>query len=77
MNNTRRKQLRKEVIELVEIANQALDEIKDEEQEGFDNMPEGLQEGERGEAIEEKVTEMQEIHDELADLINRLHDVVE
>lgn len=30
----------------------AIEELRDEEQEKFDNMPEGLQQGERGQAIE-------------------------
>lgn len=44
MNNERRSKIQ-EAIELLE-------EIKDAEQEAFDNMPESFQQGEKGEAME-------------------------
>jgi hypothetical protein len=37
----------------------AIEELKDEEQEKFDNMPEGLQNGERGQAIEATVNQLE------------------
>lgn len=33
----------------------ALETLRDEEQESFDNMPEGLQQGDRGQAMEEAI----------------------
>lgn len=36
-----------------------VERARDEEQDGFDNLPEGLQSSERGEAMEETVDELQ------------------
>lgn len=41
----------------------AIEELKDEEQEKFDNMPEGLQNGERGQAIEATVSQLETAYD--------------
>lgn len=54
MNNTRRKMLDK-VIEMLDTAYSSLEEIKDEEDEAFNNLPEGIQESERGERMEEVI----------------------
>ena len=37
-----------------------LETLRDEEQESFDNMPEGLQQGDRGQAMEEAIGELEE-----------------
>lgn len=50
MNKQRRKRLT-EAMELLQEAQQIIEEVKDEEQEAFDNLPEGLQCSERGEAL--------------------------
>ena len=47
MNADRRKTLAKLLTQVNDIKSQ-LETVKDEEQEAFDNMPESLQEGERG-----------------------------
>lgn len=57
MNKDRRARLQ----ELVE----ALACIQEEEQEAFDNMPESLQESERGEAMQEAIDAMDEAKDAL------------
>ena len=52
MNKQQRKRLN-ELIEQVEGIVTELDEMAQEEQEKYDNMPEGLQESERGEALQD------------------------
>lgn len=42
-----------------------IEAIKDEEQEAFDNMPEGLQNGEKGETVTEAINKLQEAEDAL------------
>ena len=37
-----------------------LEEVRDEEQESYDNLPEGLQAGERGEQMQENVDNLEE-----------------
>ncbi len=71
MNNDRRKALNA-LIGQIEEANSTLENIRDEidslkgeEEDGFNNLPEGLQQGERGQAMEEATNAMQEAYDAL------------
>lgn len=48
MNNKRRKEL-KEIIELIDQARLRLEAVADEEEEAYYNLPDSLQESERGE----------------------------
>lgn len=66
MNNARRKEI--EVIKArleavfegeLEAIRSDLNEVKDAEQEAWDNMPESLQEGERGQAMQEAIAELE------------------
>lgn len=59
MNNARRKSVA-EALELIEKARNILEEVKDEEQEAYDNLPESLQYGERGERMQENVDTIEE-----------------
>lgn len=54
MNNARRTQIEKLNNRLSEIMD-LINELANEEQEAFDNLPEAFQEGERGEAMEEAI----------------------
>lgn len=76
MNNNRRKDIVKAKAELEEIrgplaiAIASLTDIRDEEQEAFDNMPESMQDSERGEkaqaaisALETALETLEEIED--------------
>ena len=51
MNNTRRKALTQISERITEIKD-LLEEIQQDESDCFDNLPEGIQQSERGEAIE-------------------------
>lgn len=42
-----------------------MEELWEEEQESFDNLPEGLQEGERGEQMQENIDALEEFLDNL------------
>ena len=64
MNKARRKEIAK-AIELIEEAYGILDMVRDEEQEAFDNMPEGLQGSERGEQMEEYICILEEVLESL------------
>jgi exonuclease VII small subunit len=52
MNNTRRKELCA-IIQKIEVIQNDLEQVRDEEQECFDNLPEGIADSERGEKFEE------------------------
>lgn len=71
MNKIRRKELAR-IIEKLEALDalraeiqEEIESVMDEEQEAFDNMPEGLQESERGEQMQEYIDAMQYAMDDL------------
>ena len=51
MNNTRRKEIQEVLNELADLRSR-VDTLHGEEQEAYDNMPESLQQSERGQAAE-------------------------
>lgn len=59
MNKARRKELEK-ALDLIERGKDMLEDIEAEEQEAFDNMPESLQESERGEHMQEIIDALEE-----------------
>ena len=73
------KMRRKEVENVIEILNDAvcqLESIVSDEQDAFDNLPEGLQCSERGEGMEENVNDMEDAVSTICDVISSLEDVV-
>lgn len=75
MNKIRRKELAHIVTMLEELdalreqIREQLAEIEDEEQEALDNMPESLQDGEKGQQMQEYIDTMENVTGEL-DLID-------
>ena len=71
MNAKRRKSLRVIIAKLEEMESlrqeiqEQLGEIIDEEQEALDNMPESLQESERGQKMQEYIDTMEGVLDDL------------
>lgn len=74
MNKARREAIRK-VIDKVDEARWDLDVIRDEEQEAYDNMPESLQESERGETMTEGLEILDSIIDSLEEISDNLGDL--
>lgn len=74
MNNVRRKKI-KEIIKLLDNANDMLLDVKDDEEFAFDNLSEGLQQTMRGEQMEENINEMEEAIDKLEEVIENLNNV--
>lgn len=71
MNNPRRKKLNTILEQLVEI-HAALEEVRDEEQEYFDNIPENFQSSERYDKAENAVAALDDalsMFDDIADNI--------
>lgn len=54
----------------------AIETIRDEEQEKFDNLPEGLQQSENGQKFEEIVSSLDEAISNLQDAINNIDSVI-
>lgn len=76
MNNTRRKLLQS-IINKLNDCSLELESIKDEEQEAFDNFPEGLQVSERGEAMENAIGEMESAISSIEDAITSIETAME
>lgn len=74
MNNKRRKQI-KENIDMLEVVKCNLENILNEEQDYFDNMPENLQGSIRGEVSEEAIDLLNEVIDLIGDCIDNLNGI--
>ena len=82
MNDTRRNALA-EIRSRIELALGELGNAKDEldgvisaEQEAFDNMPEGLQQADRGQAMEDGLSTLDDASSNLDDAISSLEDIM-
>lgn len=71
MNANRRKQIA-HIISSIRAELGTLEEVRGEEQEAFDNMPESLQTGSGGEAAEQAIAAMDTALDEINSAIDDL-----
>lgn len=76
MNNTRRKQIQLIINALQDNLNH-LEDLKQEEEESFDNLPESLQESERGEAMENAISNLDDAVTYLGEVIDYLKSAME
>lgn len=74
MNNTRRQRLKEANKKLAEVID-VIEDVKYEEEDALDNMPENLQNSDRYEEIENNVDALGDIYDELQELQDRLSDL--
>ena len=75
MNNPRRKELKK-AIDLIMEARLIVEMVQEEEYDAFCNLPEGLQNSERGEAMEENANRLEDIAYSLGDFEDELEDII-
>lgn len=74
MNKTRRKSLKgilgrmDELTAIIEEVKEDLQGVLDEEEEAMENLPESLQEGERGQQMQEYINTLAEVIDSLGEL---------
>ena len=71
MNNNRRKQIGK-AIEKIEEVTSILQEVLNEEEDAFDNMPENLQGSVRGEQSQEAIDILETSIGNLEDIVDEL-----
>ncbi|WP_241164461.1 hypothetical protein [Serratia marcescens] len=64
MNADRRKRLSEIFVKIEQIKGE-VEDIRDEEQNAFDSMPEGLQQSERGQSAENAISCIEEVIDGL------------
>lgn len=91
MNKERRKRLEKIIVELENIQTtldaeirEALEEIKSEEDEALENLPENLRYSERAESMENAINQLEDsdytlsnIVDDIQSLIDSINEIVE
>lgn len=73
MNNKRRNRIYQLIAE-IEAVRTAIEEIKDEEQESFDNLPESIQYSERGERMEEIIQIFDDCDSSFEEITDHLND---
>ena len=76
MNKQRRKWL-EDVISKIEEAQSEIQSMAEEERESFDNMPEGLQEGERGQLISENADDLESVDSDFESWLDTLREILE
>lgn len=77
MNKARRKQL-EDLIEQLGTIKDSIEAVMSEEQEAFDNMPEGIQSSERGETMMENIDNLQTAIDSLeSEVIDYIQGVID
>lgn len=76
MNKMNRKQL-SALISRIETIHEELDEIKDCEEEKFDNMPENLQESDRGETLSEIIDFLDAAAEDLNDAVEQIQNAID
>ncbi len=75
MNKTRRKTI-KEIIEEIDYLLTRLEEVRGEEEEALWNMPESLQESEKGEIMQDAIDNMDNAFTSLEEALNELEEVL-
>ena len=76
MNKQRRKWL-SDVITKLEEAKTDIESIAEEEREAYDNLPEGIQESDKGDAMYENADNLDQAASDLDDLISNLNEIIE
>lgn len=76
MNAKRRKVIDKLSAQIEEIK-MAIDSLRDDEQEALDNLPDSLQETERGEKMESAIEALDYASDDLQECLDHLLEAVE
>lgn len=83
MNKQRRKQLAgaieklEQAVALIEEAKETVEFVNEEEQEAYDNLPESLQESERGQTIQENIDKLEDVVYNIESYIDEINDSVE
>lgn len=75
MNKARRKAIEK-ISDKLEELQAELQMLKDEEEEAYDNLPESLQEGEKGDAMQEAIEYLENADSFIEDAKDALNDAV-
>lgn len=75
MNNHRRKKIEK-IIDEINAQIEDLEQVRDEEEESYENIPESLKYSERGEKMSEIIDIMDEVIGNISDHIDQLQEIL-
>ena len=75
MNQVRRNALNKVIAELQNQSND-LSLVIEEEQDAFDNMPEGLQQSDKGQQMEEHLYVLRESQEAIEEIISQIENTI-
>ena len=76
MNRNRRERIAA-AINLIEDIKEQITNIMDEESEAFDNLPEAIQESQRGEDMDQNVCDLDEVCETLESAVDQLNEILE
>ena len=76
MNKERRKRL-EEIQTKINTLLCEIEEIRNEEESAYENLPESLQDSERGENMQEAIDTLQNVYDELEQAASYIEDITE
>ena len=76
MNNTRRKAIQK-IYDRLEELMQDIEALQEEEQECYDNLPESLQDGERGQAMQEAADNLEYAANSVQEALDYLEEAMQ
>ena len=76
MNAQRRKAISK-LIEQIEGIQSDIEMYKDEEEECYYNLPDSIQESDRGEAMQDAISQLEDAYDSLDDVLSYLEDAIQ
>jgi len=75
MNKLDRKNL-EQAIALLNDAKSIIEDIASQERDKYDNLSEGLQQSDRGQAMEENADDLESINDEIDNVIDAIENVI-
>lgn len=76
MNRERRDAI-SEIIDDLDALREKICDIRDEEQEAYDNLPEGIQCSDRGDSMCENVDDLDDVYSDFDDIIKKLEDIID
>lgn len=76
MNKARRKKIQELKDKLLDLLTE-IEEIKDEEQEAFDNLPEPLQDGDKGTKMSEAIDNLDSAYSSLEEVAEYLEEAMQ
>ena len=65
-----------EAIDLLREAKEAIESVTEEEGEAFENLPEGIQESDRGDTMQENITTMENVTESIDTQLAEIEDCI-